>query len=227
MRYLFFDIECANSLKNVCKMCSFGYVITDENFNVIEKEDIVIDPEDIFDFYLFKKNSDTKLAYSKTFFYSQMPFTGHYKRIRSILEDDYEGIFGFSVMNDLKYIHDACFRYQYRQIKVQSYDVAEIIKAFDKSTNGLEAQIKKLFGEKNDHIRSHKSDDDAFMTALALKKITEFLEVSIDELIFLSGVKKLEYKWKKKKQPRKKIAPNNDTSKSSENPAVIEVNAEL
>jgi hypothetical protein len=208
-------------------MCSFGYVITDEKFNVIEKEDIVIDPEDTFDYYLFKKNSDTQLAYSRIFFYSQMPFTGHYKRIRSILEDECDGIFGFSVINDLKYIHDSCFRYKYRQIKVQAYDVAEIIKAFDKSTNGLEAQIKKLFGEKNKHIKSHKSDDDAYMTALALKKVTEILEVSISELLFLSGVKKLQYKWKKNKQPRKKIIPKDDTIKSSENPPVIELNTEL
>ncbi|MDY0278235.1 MAG: hypothetical protein RBQ97_09155 [Acholeplasma sp.] len=227
MRYLFFDIECANSLNNVCKMCSFGYLITDENFNVIEKEDIVIDPEDTFDYYLFKKNSDTQLAYSRTFFYSQMPFTGHYKRIRSILEDEYDGIFGFSVINDLKYIHDSCFRYKYRQIKVQAYDVAEIIRAFDKSTNGLEAQIKKLFGEKKDHIKSHKSDDDAYMTSLALKKVTEILEVSISELLFLSGAKKLQYIWKKKKQPRKKITPKDDTIKSTESPPVIELNTEL
>lgn len=224
MQYLFFDIECANSLNNVCKMCSFGYVITDENFNVIEKEDIVIDPEDTFDYYLFKKNSDTQLAYSRTFFYSQMPFTGHYKRIRSILEDEYGGIFGFSVINDLKYIHDSCFRYKYRQIKVQAYDVAEIIKAFDKSTNGLEAQIKKLFGERKDHIKSHKSDDDAFMTALALKKITELLEVGIDELLFLSGVKKLQYKWKKKKQYRQKVVSNDYTTKPIEDSEVIEAN---
>lgn len=83
-----------------------------------------------------------------------MPFTGHYKRIKNILEDEYDGIFGFSVMNDLKYIHDSCFIYQHRQIEVQAYDVAEIIKSFDKSTNGLESQIKKLFGRKSDHLKA-------------------------------------------------------------------------
>ena len=39
--YLFFDIEASEGRS----MCSFGYVLTDENFNVLEKEDILINPE--------------------------------------------------------------------------------------------------------------------------------------------------------------------------------------
>ena len=38
-----FDIECVHE-KNVQYMLSFGYVITDEDFNVIEKEDVLINP---------------------------------------------------------------------------------------------------------------------------------------------------------------------------------------
>ncbi len=34
MRYLFFDIECCNG-RNICE---FGYVITDDKFNILEKK---------------------------------------------------------------------------------------------------------------------------------------------------------------------------------------------
>ena len=34
MRYLFFDIECCNGRD----ICEFGYVITDTEFNVLEKK---------------------------------------------------------------------------------------------------------------------------------------------------------------------------------------------
>ena len=34
MNYLYFDIECCDG-KHIC---SFGYVITDENFNILEKK---------------------------------------------------------------------------------------------------------------------------------------------------------------------------------------------
>ena len=34
-KYLFFDIECANCYNNCAKLFSLGYVVTDENFNII------------------------------------------------------------------------------------------------------------------------------------------------------------------------------------------------
>ena len=46
--YLFFDIECASVNKTVAKICVFGYCLADENFNVIEKEDLLINPHGEF-----------------------------------------------------------------------------------------------------------------------------------------------------------------------------------
>lgn len=34
MRYLFFDIECCNGRD----ICEFGYIITDDKFNILEKK---------------------------------------------------------------------------------------------------------------------------------------------------------------------------------------------
>ena len=46
MKYLFFDIECANCFDRKGKIFSFGYVLTDEKFNVIEpREDILVSPK--------------------------------------------------------------------------------------------------------------------------------------------------------------------------------------
>lgn len=46
MKYLFIDIECADGGKGT--ICSFGYVIADENFNVIKSEDVIINPQGRF-----------------------------------------------------------------------------------------------------------------------------------------------------------------------------------
>ena len=35
MKYLFFDIECANCFGGKAKIYSFGYLVTDEQFNKI------------------------------------------------------------------------------------------------------------------------------------------------------------------------------------------------
>lgn len=45
MDYVFFDIECANCIEGQAKICSFGYVVTDEQFDVIEREDLIVNPK--------------------------------------------------------------------------------------------------------------------------------------------------------------------------------------
>ena len=42
MRYLFFDIEGANNYNYIAKMCTFGYVITDDKFKLNTKIDVII-----------------------------------------------------------------------------------------------------------------------------------------------------------------------------------------
>jgi hypothetical protein len=49
MKYLFFDCECANCYDHEGKICSFGYVITDESFRLLEEKDIIINPNAPFD----------------------------------------------------------------------------------------------------------------------------------------------------------------------------------
>lgn len=40
MKYLFFDCEFANCFDSKEKICEFGYVMADENFNVLYKDNI-------------------------------------------------------------------------------------------------------------------------------------------------------------------------------------------
>ena len=61
MKYLFFDIECANCFNNIGKICEFGYVMTDEKFKVLDKNLILINPNTKFDWYVAKN----LLAHSK------------------------------------------------------------------------------------------------------------------------------------------------------------------
>ena len=41
MSLVFFDIECASVYKTSAKICAFGYVVCDDDFNILEKEDIL------------------------------------------------------------------------------------------------------------------------------------------------------------------------------------------
>ena len=43
MKYLFLDLEMANS-KNGGKICEFGYVLTNEKFEILKEENLIINP---------------------------------------------------------------------------------------------------------------------------------------------------------------------------------------
>ena len=49
MKLIFFDIECAGVHKTYAKICAFGYVVCDGQFNILEKEDILINPRGRFE----------------------------------------------------------------------------------------------------------------------------------------------------------------------------------
>lgn len=84
--FLFFDCECANCFDGIGKICSLGYVLADDELNVIESEDIVMNPETDFDWYLFSPKNKCRLAYSKDYFRSKPNFDFFYKRIKIIYE---------------------------------------------------------------------------------------------------------------------------------------------
>ena len=44
MNILFYDLEFATSKDGMPKICEFGFVLTDEELNIIEKSNYIINP---------------------------------------------------------------------------------------------------------------------------------------------------------------------------------------
>ena len=82
MRYLAFDIECCDG-KHICE---FGYVITDEKFNVINKSVITIDPGRRFNLTGRSDGRDLHLFFSEEQYYNSPGFTTYYDEIKNMLE---------------------------------------------------------------------------------------------------------------------------------------------
>ena len=59
MRYLIFDIECCDGRH----ICEFGYVITNEKFEVLDKQVITINPEKKFNLTGRKNQDDLTLFF--------------------------------------------------------------------------------------------------------------------------------------------------------------------
>lgn len=164
-----------------------------KKFNIIEKKDIVINPESFFNRYLFKKDSKVKLAYPKEYFIMFESFDKQYVEIKRVLEYSYNGIFGFDVINDLKYIYDSCERYNKDQIKIISYDVKNILKEYDHYLGGLSKAIDEYVKDASPNLKNHKSDDDAEMAMRIVEAICKNVDVSINELIDLIELEELSY----------------------------------
>ncbi|MBR1713670.1 MAG: hypothetical protein IJ717_01815 [Treponema sp.] len=182
MEYLFFDVECANCFGGVGKMCSFGYVLADESFNIIESDDIVMNPECEFDWYLYKNKNDIKLAYSQEFFRSNPNFPNHYERIKSLLTRPGVKVFGFSSLNDVGFVVTACERYNLPVFDFAAYDLERIVKSDDEIFGSLEERCR-ILGVDSSDLQAHKSSDDAVMTMRLLKAFCGKKSLSVESVM--------------------------------------------
>ena len=122
MNYLFFDIECANCFLGKGKICSFGYVICDEHFNVLEQKDILINPK--AKFHLGKPNSDEgiTLAYPKETFLKEPTFNVLYPKIKELLTRKDQIVFGHALTNDLNFLQAEFERYNLETFYIKAFD---------------------------------------------------------------------------------------------------------
>lgn len=182
MNYLFLDIECANCFGGIGKMCSFGYVLTDADFNILESQDIVMNPDSEFDWYLYKNKDDIKLAYSQSFFRSQPNFPNHYDKIKKLVLDSDTKIFGFGVLGDIGFVTNACERYEFPLLHFSAFDLERIIKSEDEIFGSLDERCK-ILGIDNSDLQAHKSCDDAIMTMRLLKAFLQKTNTSIEDIM--------------------------------------------
>lgn len=163
MKYLFFDIECAGVFKTVAKICAFGYCLTDENFRILEKEDLLINPQGNFHLTDRKGEQGIVLPYKYEDFKKYPSFTGRAEKIYKLLEDKDTLVLGHAVMNDVKYLNLESKRFYLPSFAFSFADtqflymnrIGEFSRQF-----GLGAIAKELGVE----FTPHRAVDDAYAT---------------------------------------------------------------
>lgn len=174
--YLYFDIESANCYGGEGHICSFGYVICDSNFNILEMDDIVMNPRAEFDPGLFGENSRCRLAYTEEEFLSQPDFEHYYERIKNLLTEPGRKNVGFAVENDVGFIVCACHHFKLPQIGFHAYDTHVIADTVNGAHKGLSGWLD-FYKVNTDGLCAHKSSDDAKMTMLLTQKICQQLKL--------------------------------------------------
>ena len=171
MRYVFFDIECADGGKG--SICSFGYVITDENFCELESDDIVINPESKFRLSGKSRCPDIFFAYTEAEFRNAPRFPVFYEKIRSLLEADDQIVIGHSVQDDVNFLCKACMRYKLPALKFKFADSQSLYGQMFGSNGqiGLDRACDEFSIYKP--VDVHKSEEDARATMLLVKAICQ------------------------------------------------------
>lgn len=167
MNYLFFDIECANCYDGKGKIYSFGYLICDQEFNMITpSSDILVNPDCKFDPYV-KKHI---LAYPLKKIKESPKFDEVYNQIKWLMGKKDTICLGYGIENDTHFLADDCKRYGLKKIKAKIYDVQKlIVLALDRPARKLGIEYGELVGE--EEKGAHQSDVDAYRTMLLAKEI--------------------------------------------------------
>ncbi len=179
MKYLFFDIECANCFNGTGKVCEFGYTIIDAEFNIIQQEEILINPKSEFDWFVFKK----MLTYSKKEYEMANEYWYYFDKIKNLLEAKDTIVIGHTTDADAKYLADESIRYNLPFINFDFIDCKYIDKQINSRKRGLGVEdLLKVYNIES-QLRVHKASDDAVATMQILKAMCEKEKLSIDQII--------------------------------------------
>lgn len=178
MKYLFFDIECANCFEGTGKIYSFGYVLTDEYFKVISSKDILINPDvKKWDWYVLKNF----LSYKKSFIEIQPRFDEKFNEINNLLEQEDALVIGFAVQNDIKFLSSECTRYNLKLSTFDYLDLYNLIKKIEnREVNSLSNEYFKYTNKLA--TTAHRSDEDAFLTLEIFKELNNKHENLLSEI---------------------------------------------
>ena len=178
MNYLIFDIECCDG-KHICE---FGYVLFTEDFGVLARECITINPEYPFKLSGRERESDIQLAFPEEVYYNSPTYDNLYTKIKGIIETPDCQIIGFSMKNDVTFLNTANDIYEKEEFEFSYLDFQTLYQAYTDAENrsSVEKCIVEL-GIKD--ITLHKSDDDSYAVMLALKKICEKENFTLPETL--------------------------------------------
>ncbi len=178
MRYLCFDIECCDGEH----ICEFGYVITDEQFNPIERECWTINPEKKFNLKGRPYEKDLDLYFSEEVYFNSPTFDKFYDRIKTLIEAENQMVIGHAITNDITFLRTACKRYSKKPLSFNFIDSQKVYSEYanTKRSTSLENVGETLHIEKP--VFLHKSDDDAYLTVCTMKAICENIGATLIDL---------------------------------------------
>lgn len=178
MKLLFFDMEFANG-KVPGSIYSLGYLMTNENFEIIRRQtDLIINPDSTWNDYVAKNI----LAYPMEVFDGAPKFPEVYEEIKALF-DEADIAVGFSVKNDTRELRRDCERYGLEPIRFFHFDTEQLCRMMPshKEARGLGKCVKAWCGVIPEN--QHRSDGDAYATMLLMRAVCEANHVDPEMMV--------------------------------------------
>ncbi len=163
MELVFFDIECASVYKTSARICAFGYVACDEQFNIIKKEDILVNPKSSFHLTDSRGERGLVLPYEYGDFKKQPAFRTVYEKIRELLQGENVIAAGHATFNDVNYLNLETRRFSLPSFNFRFSDTQLMYMTL---TNSFARQygLGYIAGELGVEFTPHRAADDAYAT---------------------------------------------------------------
>ena len=180
MNSLAFDFQAANGYKPY-SICSVGYVIADESFNILHKENIWINPKTKYNLNGTRKNVGIDLHLDKDVIEHAPAFGQVYDRLKDLLTDPTVRVVGHAVESDVSMLNSACRHNRLPCINFDFICSQLLFKLYrgDKDVRGLD----KIADELGISFAHHASDEDALASMLTLKYLCEDSALSVEGLL--------------------------------------------
>ena len=187
MKYLAFDIEAANGYQ-LSSVCSIGVVIADEQFNVLSRENIWINPKTKYNLNGTRENVGIDLELDKALLDRSPSFKQVYSKVRALLTDKQYVVLGHAVDSDVRMLNAACTRYRLPSINFEFICSQLLYRLYrgEKDVKGL----GKIATDLGITFHQHNSEEDAYVSMLTLKYLVTDSGLSVDELLEKYHVRK-------------------------------------
>ena len=177
-RFLFLDIECSNTDYCEGKICEFSYCLFDNEWNLIEKKEILLNPgegeENDFKLLGRPDSRDLHLQYEEDDYKAyrdaeEFPF--HEKAISELLFDPDTVVLGYEVESDLRFLAYTYARYGIKMGRLTGIDVKRIYEeVLGRTMHSLGDLVGRFVpSQEAKSLRFHAAIDDAYATGLVLK----------------------------------------------------------
>ena len=180
MKFLAFDIEAANGYKP-SSICSVGVVIADEQFNIISRENIWINPKTKYNLNGTRHNVGINLHLDKALLDASPDFSQVYQRLHSLLTSTEYLVLGHAVDADVRMLNAACERYKLPSIDF-NFICSQLLYRLYKGEKEVKA-LNKIAAEMGVEFEQHNSEEDAYVAMLTLKYLVQESGLNVSQLL--------------------------------------------